>query len=108
MSKQKRVFTREFKLEVCKQVEFGLKTQAQVCREHSLGSNLIGRWLSEYRSDPRSCFSGSRSKYPVATSESEKIKQLEQALGRVTLENQILKEANELLQKKAIGDGGMK
>jgi len=108
MSKNKRVFTREFKIEVCKQIEYGLKTQAQICREQSLGANLIGRWLSEYRVNPKRCFPGSRSKYPEVSSDSDRIKQLEQALGRVTLENQILKEANELLQKKALEDGGMK
>lgn len=108
MSKQHRVFTREFKLEICKQVEFGIKNQAQICREHRLGANLVGRWLSEYRADPKACFPGSRTKYPQATSDAERIKQLEQALGRVTLENQILKEATELLQKKVTESGGTK
>lgn len=108
MSKNKRIFTREFKLEICKQVGFGIKNQAQICREHRLGANLVGRWLSEYRGNPKGCFPGSRTKYPQATSDAERIKQLEQALGRVTLENQILKEATELLQKKVTESGGTK
>lgn len=97
MSKKHRVFTREFKLEICNQVELRIKTQAQICREHRLGSNLVGRWLAEYRADPKGCFPGSRTNYPQATSDAERIKQLEQALGRVTLENQILQKVITLM-----------
>ena len=100
MSLAKRVFTREFKLGVCQQIELKQKTQAQIAREHSLGVGLIHRWLKEYRSNPDGCFSGSSSSYPKLVGDAEKIKQLEQALGRVTLENQILKEAQDILQKK--------
>lgn len=100
MSLQKRVFTREFKLDVCQQIETGMKTQAQIRREHSLGHSLVARWVSEYRENPETCFSKSVARYPKASGDKERIKQLEQALGRVTLENQILKEANEYLQKK--------
>lgn len=101
MSIKKRVFTREFKLEVCQQIELKQKTQAQICRDHLLGANLVNRWIKEYRADPENCFLGSRSHHPrSSSSEGDRIKQLEQALGRATLENQILKEANQILQKK--------
>lgn len=97
MKLAKRRFSREFKLHVCHEIESGLKTQAQVSREHSIGANLISRWLKEYRKDPAQCFSGNQ-KYPVDT-QSAKIKELEAALGRATYENQVLREANELLKK---------
>lgn len=101
MKLTKRIFHREFKLQVCHEIETGLKTQAQICREYSLGANMIGRWLQEYRQDPINCFSGNR-KYPIDTQET-KIKELEAALGRATYENQVLKEANALLKKVSQG-----
>lgn len=97
MKLAKRIFSREFKLQVCHEIESGLKTQAQISREHRIGANLISRWLKEYRNDPVNCFFGNQ-KYPVDT-QAVKIKELEAALGRVTYENQILREANELLKK---------
>ena len=93
-------FHREFKLQICEEVESGLKTQAQVSREHSLTANLISRWLREYRRDPVNCFLG-KGKYQLDTRET-KIKKLEADLGRFTYENQILKEVNALLKKASI------
>lgn len=97
MKLAKRIFNREFKLQVCHEIESGLKTQAQASREYMIGSNLISQWMRQYRQDPINCFSGNQ-KYPIDT-QAKKIKELEAALGRVTYENQILKEANELLKK---------
>jgi transposase len=100
MKLAKRNFNREFKLQVCHEVESGFKTQAQVGREHHIGPNLISRWLKEYRQDPANCFSGNQ-KYPADT-QATKIKELEAALGRATYENQILREANEILKKMQV------
>ncbi len=100
MQLAKRIFSREFKIQVCEEIESKLKTQAQVCREHSLSANLISRWIHEYRQNPNGCFSGT-SKYPDFSQET-KIKALEAALGRATYENQILKEANALLKKASM------
>lgn len=100
MQLAKRIFRREFKIQVCEEIESGLKTQVQVCREHSLSANLISRWCLEYRQDPSGCFMAT-SKYPVDF-QAAKIKELEAALGRATLENQILKEANSILKKMSL------
>ncbi len=42
-----RTFTREFKLDVVRQVASGAKRPAQVCREHQLGESLLARWRRE-------------------------------------------------------------
>ncbi len=103
MKLKKRSFSREFKIQVCQEVESGLKTQAQASREYMIGSNLISQWMKQYRHDPINCFPGSRSKQANTDRQSAKIKELEAALGRATLENQILREANELLKKIQMG-----
>ena len=40
--------TREFKLQVCRQIASGQKRPAQVCREHQLANSLLSRWRAEY------------------------------------------------------------
>lgn len=101
MKQTKRIFSRELKLQVCEEVETGLKTQAQVTREYSISPNLISRWISEYRKNPGGCFLG-RGKYQV-DADKLRIKELEAALGRATYENQVLKEANTFLKKNSQG-----
>lgn len=97
MSLAKRHFSREFKIQVCEEVESKLKTQAQVIREFSLSPSVLSKWVAEYRRDPNNCFTG-REKYPIDTS-ATKIKELEAALGRATYELQVAREANTLLKK---------
>lgn len=97
MNLSKRKFTREFKIAVCEEVESGLKTQAQIKREYQLSEGLAGKWLCEYRRNPINCFSNSR--YQV-TDQEAKMSQLEAALGRMVMENEILKKVNQELKKK--------
>jgi transposase-like protein len=100
MKLAKRIFRREFKIGVCEEIESGLKTQAQVCREHSLGANIISRWMSEYRQNPSGCFM--RNQVLGGDTQAARIKELEAALGRATYELQVAKEANALLKKASM------
>lgn len=97
MGLAKRRFTREFKIQVCEEVELKVKTQAEAIRGYSLAPSVLSGWLSEYRKNPNGCFSG-REKYPVDAA-AAKIKELEAALGRATYELQVAREANALLKK---------
>jgi transposase-like protein len=40
----KRTFSREFKLQVARQVATGEQRLAQLCREHSLCQTLVRKW----------------------------------------------------------------
>jgi transposase len=44
---KKRVFSREFKLDVVRQLVSGQKRLAQLCREHSLCETLVRRWREQ-------------------------------------------------------------
>lgn len=103
MKLTKRRFNREFKIQVCEEIDQGLKTQAQASREYMIGSNLIGQWMSRYRKNPVGCFPGSgNSTYAGISVDQARVKELEAALGRATLENKILKDANTLLKKRQL------
>jgi transposase len=59
-----RTFTREFKLEVVRQLANGIKRPAQLCREHHLSDSLLARWRHEYAERGEAAFtprSGDRS-----------------------------------------------
>jgi transposase len=45
---KRRTFTREFKLQVIREIEAG-KTQAQVAREYQISDNTISKWRRELR-----------------------------------------------------------
>ena len=103
MKRTKRQFNKEFKTSVCEEIELGVKTQAQASREYMIGSNLISQWQAKYRKDPLNCFSNSGNQNQNgATSNEARTKELEAALGRATLENKILKDANTLLKKRQL------
>ena len=86
-----RVHSREFKLEVCRQVVSGEKRPAQVCREHQLSEGLLLRWRHEYEARGDAAFA------PAALSEGEtlarKVAELERFCGQLALENAVLKKA---------------
>ena len=55
--KTRRTFTKEFKVDLLRELESG-KTTVQVCREHGLHPSLVGRWYREYLKNPEDAFSG--------------------------------------------------
>ncbi len=94
-SRKRRAFTAEFKAAVVLSLLTGLKTQAELCREHQLSENLLAQWknaflknaAAAFQTDPQSCVQAAR------------VGELERALGRATLENDILKKASSLLNQ---------
>ena len=102
----KRVFTREFKLSVARQLVGGQRRISQVCREHSLCESVVRRWKIQYESGGEEAWTQSaRCSAVVAVASTleeqavltNRVKELEAALGRAHLEIEFLKLA---LEKK--------
>jgi transposase-like protein len=53
---QKRVFSREFKLDVMHQITNGEKRYSDVCREYHIAEGILSRWLREYRERGEAAF----------------------------------------------------
>ena len=68
---QKRMHSREFNLEVVRQIASGQKRPAQACREYSLADSVLSRWRKEYQE--------------------QRIAELERFCGQLALESQVLK-----------------
>ena len=96
---QKRVHSREFKLEVVRQIASGLKRPAQACREYGLADSVLSRWRKEYQERGEAAFSSPSGE---STTQEQRIADLERFCGQLALENQVLKKA---LQSKGSGSG---
>ncbi len=56
---QKRVHSREFKLDVVRQITTGQKRPAQACREYGLAESVLSRWRKEYQERGEAAFPAS-------------------------------------------------
>src|SRR5579871_2835623 len=86
---QKWVRSREFKLEVIRQLNSGEKRPAQICREYGLADSVISRWRKEYQEKGEAAFQTKTSE--EVTTQEQRIAELERFCGQLALENQILK-----------------
>jgi Transposase and inactivated derivatives len=91
MTVKRRKFSREFKLQVVREVEGG-KPQAQIAREHEISQQVISRWCRQHRRYKERAFSGNGRPH----TDEAKLASLERKVGQLTMENDLLKK---LLQK---------
>jgi len=99
--KTRRVFTKEFKLEVLRDIDGGTSI-AQAARVHNVHPETIRLWRRTERQYGEHAFAGNGHAY----SDEAKIAQLERALGQVTLENSLLKKALSALKQLERRNGG--
>lgn len=88
MSLSRRKFTRKFKLQVLTEIAAG-KSVAQASREHNISDGMIARWRKQYEKNPDGAFQGNGN---ISTYEA-RIAELERMVGRLTMENDLLKKA---------------
>lgn len=91
VSVKRRSFTRDFKLQIIREVEAG-KSQAQAAREYQITENTISKWRKQHRKYNDRAFAGRGHAY----TDEARLAELERMVGRLTMENDLLKK---LLQK---------
>jgi transposase len=96
MAVKRRVFSREFKLKVIREIGAG-KTQAQICREHHLNHNVVSRWCREHRQHKDRAFPG---KAWASQTDEARMANLERMVGRLTMENDLLKKVLQKLEEE--------
>jgi transposase len=97
---QKRVHSREFKLEVVHKVASGEKRPAQICREYGLAESVLSRWRKEYQKKGETAFQVESS--GEVTTQEQKIAELERFCGQLALENQVLKKTLQSMVSKNV------
>jgi transposase-like protein len=96
--KSRRSFTQEFKREITEAIVSGKVSQLEVSRKYNISPVVVSRWKKEYYSGK--FFENTNPDYARL---SIKVKELERMVGRLTMENDALKEMVKLVepQKKA-------
>jgi len=105
MVRKRRIISRDFKIEVIREIEQGTK-QAEVCRKHNLHPVLVNLWRRvhpvlvnlwrrEYHQCPDTAFQEHGKQYK----DEAKIAELEQLVGKLYIENEFLKKTLTHLEK---------
>ncbi len=100
MSKR-RNFSAQFKADLVMSVLTGVKTQAEVCREHQLKPQVLGRWKAQLMENAHLVFQTNEQR----SAEAGRIAELEQILGRKTLELEVAKKASMRLNSTTMRNG---
>jgi transposase len=94
---QRRIFSREYKLEAVKLVKERGVAVAQAARDLDVHENVLRKWVREYGSDPAQSFPGKGQMKP---------EQLE--IERLRREVAKLKAERDILKKAAVGSTGQR
>lgn len=86
MTLKRRRFTKEFKLQVLREIEGGTSV-AQAARTHQLHPNLITKWRHQSAQYAEAAFAGNGHCY----THEAKVAELERLIGQLTVENAFLK-----------------
>ena len=93
MAKRRR-FTAKFKAKVVLEALSGESSQAELCRRHNLSEDQLSKWKQQAVENITTGFTSTDKHANEAT---ERIAQLEQLVGRLTLALEIQKKASTLL-----------
>ena len=96
MGNRKRKYTKELKTELVEKVLAGA-SRLEVANEEGINPNLITRWKTEYM---RGKFHGTSESDTELRKMAMKICKLEQMVGKLTMENYLLKKEKEYLAAK--------
>ena len=88
MEKQRKKYTREFKVEAVRLITRQDMTIAQVSKDLGINANLLGRWKKEFQGDELQAFPGKGH-----------VKPEEEELRRLRRENALLRQERDILKK---------
>jgi len=91
---KRRKFTAKFKAEVVREALTGDSSQAELCRRYNLSETQVSTWKRQYLEHAETFFESSEKSSDASV---ERIAELEQLVGRLTLAMEIQKKALTLL-----------
>lgn len=99
--KSRRTFTPEFKTARVLEVVSGEKPLAEVCREHRLLPQQVAAWKAEFLANAPLAFQRDQESEHLAA----RVAELEQLVGRLTLDLEASKKVSRLLSRPASRNG---
>ncbi len=100
---KRRTFSPEFKAQAVLEVLTGVKSGAQVCREHRIKDTVLSRWKQEFIERAPQLFAPRGLPGKAQSLEEERIAELERLVGRLTMELETAKKASLLLTSRQNG-----
>ena len=94
-ARKRRAFTVNFKLDTVMEGFRGEKNISRICRERNVTDSLYYKWRDTFIERAEDIFKDQRS--TNATDAEDRIAELERMIGRLTMENNILKKAKSWL-----------
>lgn len=91
---KRRNFTPEFKAEVVLEALCGQSSQAELCRKHNISDVQLSKWKRQLLENAATLFEPADKQ---TNASAERIAQLEQLVGKLTLELNIQKKVSTLL-----------
>jgi transposase len=104
MSKTRRTYTAGYKLETVLEGIRGEKSVAQIWRERDIKDTLYYKWRDHFMSEAQAIFADKRQR-SVSDGSAERIAELERMVGRLALENEVLKKAGNGLDNRSWRNG---
>ena len=96
MARERKSYSNDFKKQIVESILSGASTQAELSREHRISPVMINRWKKDYKAGK---FFENVTSTDMAKLEL-RIRDLERLVGRLTLENEILKKIRDLDTKE--------
>lgn len=96
---KRRKYSATFKAQVVLEIISGAKSQAEVAREHRIKPDILARWKRQFLENASHVFEKERPNHEAEA----RIAELEQALGRKTLELEVAKKASSIFSR--LNDG---
>ena len=94
-TRKRRAFTADFKLDTVMESFRGEKSISQICRERNITDSLYYKWRDTFLGQAEDIFKDQRG--TNAKGAKDRIAELERMIGRLTMENDILKKAKSWL-----------
>ena len=97
MSKPRRAFSPEFKFQVVMDYLSGRKGRTETLREYEINDSTLERWCDILRQRGAAVFAADR----VNSAEERRVAELEQVIGRLTVELEVSKKASSWLKSRS-------
>ena len=104
MTQKRRKFSAEFKLDTVMEGLRGQKSIAEICRERDITEPLYYQWKQRFEEQALQIFEDQRQR-PASDDKEQRIAELERMVGRLTMENEILKKARTWLDTQRARNG---
>ena len=93
--KPRRKFTGEYKAKLVLELLSGQRSVADISRKEGIKDTLLHEWRAEFIRNAPTLFSAPQAQADQA--QAQKVSELEQVIGRLTIENEALKKASRWL-----------